>query len=459
MMRKNDGSARGAAPSRPAGEAEWLRDDYRMSEFGPLPEDWQVVRLGSVAKQRRDFIIVEDDVEYKRPTVKLYGQGIVLRDVVTGAQLKIKRQQVCHADDFIAAEMDAKLGGFGVMPSPLEGAILSSHYFVFELDRTAIEPTFLKHLAKLPIFQHQVEARGSTNYASVRPAQVSNYLLPLPPLPEQRAIADVLGTVQGAIEATERVIAAARELKRSLMRHLFTYGPVPAAEAERVRLKETEIGPLPEHWQVVRLGEVCERGGGSLQTGPFGSALHACDYVDAGVPVIMPKDMNAQGRISLLGAVRIAQGDAERLRRHRVEAGDLLVARRGELGRRAVVTEAEEGCLCGTGCVRVRPGRDLWARFLSYTFEHEGIRRWLASNAVGTTMANLSATILGRMLLPCPPLGEQQLIGWALEALDAKIATEEKRRAALEALFRSLLRELMTGRVRVTPHRPPNVGG
>ena len=73
----------------------------------------------------------------------------------------------------------------------------------------------------------------------------------------------------------QRVIDAAQPLKRSMMRHLFTYGPVPVGEAGQVRLKETEVGRVPEGWEVMTLGTAVGMSGGSIQTGPFGSQLHA----------------------------------------------------------------------------------------------------------------------------------------------------------------------------------------
>ena len=117
-----------------------------------------------------------------------------------------------------------------------------------------------KYLFYRLIFSKELlESKGTgTTFKEINKASVLNFPLPLPPLHEQKGIARVLSTIQKAIEAQDKVITATRELKKSLMRHLFTYGPVPVSEAEKVPLKETEIGTVPEHWEVVKLGDVSE---------------------------------------------------------------------------------------------------------------------------------------------------------------------------------------------------------
>jgi type I restriction enzyme S subunit len=438
-----------------------------------LPAGWRIVSLGELCASAT--ISIQNG--YAEGTHNLAGQGVPhLRPFNVTSEGAIDLSQV----KYVAAPSDSapywvrrgdvllnntnseELVGKTAYFSHDGRFVVSNHMTIIRVqDPKEVDAywlaSHLQYLFRKGLFR--ALCRRHVNQASVSLERLRGISLSMPPLPEQRAIARVLNTVQRAREATEAVIAATRELKRSLMRHLFTYGPVPVQEAGRVPLKETEIGPMPEHWEVASLGEVVRRGGGSIQTGPFGSLLHSSDYVPDGVPVVMPKDLASDGRIVRDSVACIGPEDFQRLRRYHLEPGDLLVARRGQLGRTGLVTDAERGWVCGTGCLRVRPGELLEPAFLSGVFGTRQARDWLASNAIGTTMANLSERILDRLPVPLPPLAEQQQVARMLWVLDAKLAAEEKRRAALEGLFRSLLQGLMTGRVRVTPHRPPNMGG
>ena len=133
---------------------------------------WPKVRLSEVLTHRKEFVTIDDLQTYKRPRVQLHAQGIVLRDEVPGALIKTKKQQPCRAGEFLVAEIDAKVGGFGIVPSSLDGSIVSSHYFLFIIDETKLDRRFLDFFIRTPAFREQVAAQGSTNYAAIRPAHV-----------------------------------------------------------------------------------------------------------------------------------------------------------------------------------------------------------------------------------------------------------------------------------------------
>lgn len=102
------------------------------------------------------------------------------------------------------------------------------------------------------------------------------------------------------------------------------------------------------NWKHVSLGEISV----NIQTGPFGSQLHQSDYSEKGTPVVMPKDL-ISGHISEESIARVSDDHVERLSRHKIEVGDILYSRRGDVGRCAFASETEAGWLCGTGCLRV----------------------------------------------------------------------------------------------------------
>ena len=111
-------------------------------------------------------------------------------------------------------------------------------------------------------------------------------------------------------------------------------------------------GDIPDHWEFTTLGEICQRGGGNIQTGPFGSQLHASDYVPVGVPSIMPTNIG-ENRIVEDGIVRITEEDANRLGQHRLRAGDIIYSRRGDVEKRALIREREEGWFASSSSPRL----------------------------------------------------------------------------------------------------------
>ena len=184
---------------------------------------------------------------------------------------------------------------------------------------------------------------------------------------------------------------------------------------------------LAKSWRVTTLGALCAEGGGGVQTGPFGSQLHAADYVAVGVPSVMPQNIG-DNTISADGIAMISDADAERLSKYRLRVGDIVYSRRGDVEKRAYVRPANDGWLCGTGCLRVRLGdaapHD--SQFISYQLGTAETRAWIVRHAVGATMPNLNTTILSNVPISLPSLSGQRGIAEVLGALDAKIAANTK---------------------------------
>jgi len=196
--------------------------------------------------------------------------------------------------------------------------------------------------------------------------------------------------------------------------------------------------PIPEDWERTTLGEVVRRGKGSIQTGPFGSQLHASDYVPVGVPTIMPVNIG-ENRIVETGIARITEADADRLSKHRVQVGDIIYSRRGDVERRALIRKEQEGWLCGTGCLKVRLGKGVSdPLYASFYLGHPEVRAWIVQHAVGATMPNLNTSIMESVPFLLPPLREQQAIACILGALDDKIELNRRRNQTLEAMARAI---------------------
>jgi type I restriction enzyme S subunit len=210
-----------------------------MGGGGVMANGWQTVPLGEFLTQCKEFFTIDDFTRYKRARVQSHGKGIVLRDEVTGAEIKTKKQQAARTGEFLVAEIDAKVGGFGIVPPELDGAVVSSHYFLFQIDENKCSQDWLNWFVRYNSLEEQTKAQGSTNYAAIRPNDVLNFEIPLPPLTEQRRIVARIEALATRITAIQSL---RREIETDLERMLLSAYHSIADNAERKPMED--VAPL-----------------------------------------------------------------------------------------------------------------------------------------------------------------------------------------------------------------------
>ena len=161
------------------------------------------VPFSEIMTENKEYIIIDDQTQYQRITVKLHGKGVVSRDFVMGKKLRTKKQKLAKTNQFVVAELDAKFGGFGVIPENLEDSIVSSHYYLFDLDPDKVLPEYFDYMVRKGPYTEiiQPNVKGTTNYASVRPKHLLELKMPLPDIAEQEKILqDISDKMQVLVE-------------------------------------------------------------------------------------------------------------------------------------------------------------------------------------------------------------------------------------------------------------------
>ncbi|MBI3247977.1 MAG: restriction endonuclease subunit S [Deltaproteobacteria bacterium] len=261
--------------------------------------------------------------------------------------------------------------------------------------------------------------------------------LVIPPLAEQQKIAEVLGLVQRALEQQARLIALTTELKKALLHQLFTQGLRGEPQ------KQTDIGPVPESWELRACDELCEMITVGVVVKP------ASHYVKSGVPAF--RSMNVrEDRLEVTELVYFSQETNDTiLAKSKLQTGDVLIVRTGYPGTSCVVPEEYHGANC-IDLVIARPQlKVIQSGFLSRFFNSDAGKRQALSAKHGLAQQHLNVGAVKRTLIPVPQLGEQREIDAALAIVERKLALHMSKHAALTALFRTLLHQLMTAEVRV----------
>lgn len=190
-------------------------------------------------------------------------------------------------------------------------------------------------------------------------------------------------------------------------------------------------------WEKVKLGDIAT----CIQPGPFGSQLHNSDYSELGTPIIMPKDM-IDGKISHSNLIFVGEEHTKRLCRHQVHAGNLMVARKGDVRKCVFITENEDGWMTGSDCLKVALKENVcYPRFVYYQLRSPFIGRWLEKISIGATMPSINTGLLSSIELVLPPLKEQKRIADILSAYDDLIENNQKQIKLLEEAAQRLYKQ------------------
>jgi type I restriction enzyme S subunit len=249
-------------------------------------------------------------------------------------------------------------------------------------------------------------------------------------------------------EPASILLARIRKEKERLVKE----GKLKKKDLEVKPISEDEIPfEIPESWEWVRLGYVCSR----FSTGPFGTMVHREDYViSAGHPLVNPTNIK-KGKIILEGIKMVSDSKYKDLGSYVLQIDDLVLARRGDLSKIAIVTKEEDGWLAGTGAFFMHIIGKIFLPYFEYLYTSDYCQSYLLDQSVGGTMSNLNQKLLADFLIPLPPLAEQHRIVSKIEELLPKVEEYGKAQDALnklnaelpERLKKSILQEAIEGRL------------
>lgn len=288
------------------------------------------------------------------------------------------------------------------------GRGLCALYAKQEIDNTFL---FYSLLGKQAYFEKN--ATGST-FKAISSKTVSNTTLSIPPKSTQLAIVSELDKINELIRLKKEQLKDFDNLAQSLFYEMFG-DPV-----------ENEKG-----WEVKKIGDLA-----LVKTGPFGSMLHKEDYICDGIPLVNPVHMKDFKIVPDLDFT-ISKEKASELENYLLKSNDVVFARRGDIGRCAIVSEAEQGFICGTGSLFVRFSKEIESIFIMYIIRCDSFSKHLISKAKGATMLNINSNTIADLDIPLPPLSLQRLFAQRIEQIERENSEVQKSIKDLETLLAS----------------------
>lgn len=325
------------------------------------------------------------------------------------------------------------IGKAGILTTP---AVHNEAIASFTLLDSSVDRDFLFYLLQVLDYSPYLDAyvKGKT----LNKDKLRMLKLVMPSKDEQVAIAKALNVIRKALAAERALVGASRELRRTLMHHLLTYGPVSVSASDRVELRNTEIGAVPSAWRLLRLSEFARTASGGT---PDRSRP---DFY--GGPIAWVKSGELRDGLVASTEESLTQAGLENSSAKTFAPGTLLVAMYGATAGKVALLGIE-ACTNQAICAIFPDPQIVYPQYLFYALTWR--RDALLGERYGGAQPNISQAVLRNFHVPVPPLDEQVRIAEMLAAIDRKIATAEARVNQLRGLFDGAIRGLTSGAIRL----------
>lgn len=387
-----------------------LIDERITGEWGQEPNSSgvKVIRTTNFTNEGKLDLsnVVERDIEEKKIEKKALRKGDIIIEKSGGGPTQPVGRVVFFDVD---SDENYLCNNFTTILRP-KSNLVDSKYLLYQM-------LYLHKVGKTKKYQNKTTGIHNLNLEKYLQEKV-----PLPPLPTQLHIANLLSKAENLIVQRKESIRLLDEFLKSTFLEMFGDAVKNEKKWNKLELK---------NYAKVRIG-------------PFGSLLHREDYVQNGIPLVNPSHIG-EGKISIDPELTISKEKMKELSAYVMNKGDVVLGRRGEIGRCAVVTNNEDGYLCGTGSIFIRPTEKLNPIFLYNIISSASMRKVLENSAKGITMKNLNSGIIENLKIPVPPIELQTQFAQIVEKTEALKSQYQQSLQELENLYGSLSQKAFRG--------------
>ena len=383
-----------------------------------MRKGWEYKKLGEIAKCAIGLTYKPENVtEELSGTIVLRSSNIQnsildFNDIVR-VNVPVKEDKIVKDGDILMCSRNGSIRLVGKVALIKNLKERMSYGAFMTIIRSQYNPYLFEYF-KTPAFRQYLIAGKTTTVNQITVKMLNNLTIPLPPKSTQLAIVSELDKINELIRLKKEQLKDFDNLAQSLFYEMFG-DPV-----------ENEKG-----WEVKKIGDLA-----LVKTGPFGSMLHKEDYICDGIPLVNPVHMKDFKIVPDLDFT-ISNEKASELENYLLKSNDVVFARRGDIGRCAIVSEAEQGFICGTGSLFVRFSKEIESIFIMYIIRCDSFSKHLISKAKGATMLNINSNTIADLRIPLPPLSLQRLFAQRIEQIEREKSEVQKSIQDLETLLAS----------------------